>query len=151
QGSKPVLCRTPGERAPISCRATSERLEPLGRCAASSEEFPMDARETIRDVSLIQFGIGQPVPRSEDPRLLRGHGRYTDDVKLPNQAYAVMVRSRVAHGVLKGIDAAAARAMPGVLGVYTAADLTGFGTMKCLLPVKNRDGSPMHQPAYPAL
>jgi len=111
----------------------------------------MDARETIRDASLMQFGIGQPVPRSEDPRLLRGQGRYTDDLKLPNQAYAVMVRSRVAHGVLKGIDAAEARAMPGVLGVYTAADLTAFGTMKCLLPVKNRDGSPMHQPAYPAL
>ena len=63
-----------------------------------------------------RFAIGQPVPRNEDPILLRGEGRYTDDVSLPGQAYGVMVRSRHAHGVIRGIDTAAARAMPGVLG-----------------------------------
>jgi carbon-monoxide dehydrogenase large subunit len=60
-----------------------------------------------------RFAIGQPVPRSEDPVLLRGEGRYSDDVSLPGQAYAVMVRSHHAHGVIRGIDTAAAHAMPG--------------------------------------
>ena len=67
--------------------------------------------------AIAKFGIGQPVLRTEDPNLVRGEGRYTDDVALPGQAYAVMVRSRHAHGVIRGIDTAAARAMPGVLGV----------------------------------
>ena len=53
--------------------------------------------------------IGQPVPRSEDPGLLRGEGRYTDDVNEPNQAYAYIVRSSHAHGVLKKIDVEAAK------------------------------------------
>ena len=70
----------------------------------------------------MKFGIGQPVPRQEDPTLLKGQGRYTDDMNLPNQAYAVMVRSQVAHGVLKGIDTEEAKTMPGVLGVWTGAD-----------------------------
>src|SRR2546426_12730076 len=70
-----------------------------------------------------RFAIGQPVPRSEDPVLLRGEGHYADDVSLPGQAYAVMVRSHHAHGVIRGIDSAAARAMPAVLAIYTAADL----------------------------
>jgi aerobic carbon-monoxide dehydrogenase large subunit len=113
----------------------------------------MDVREVPQDWSLGKFGIGQPVPRSEDPYLLRGEGRYTDDVNLPSQAHAVMVRSRHAHGTLRRIDAAAARAMPGVLGVFTGADLAaaGYGTLKCLLPAANRDGTPMRQPAWPAL
>src|SRR3954447_25260501 len=59
-----------------------------------------------------RFAIGQPVPRSEDPVLLRGEGRYSDNVSLPGQAYAVMVRSHYAHGTIRGIDTAAARAMP---------------------------------------
>ncbi len=113
----------------------------------------MDARYPVEDSSERQYGIGQPVPRSEDPYLLRGEGRYTDDVKLPSQAYAVMVRSRHAHGRLKSIDARAARAMPGVLAVVTGEELAaaGYGTLKCLLPAANRDGTPMRQPAWPAL
>ena len=59
-------------------------------------------------LSDMKFGVGQPVSRKEDPVLLRGQGRYTDDINLPGQAYAVMVRSKIAHGLLKGIDAAAA-------------------------------------------
>jgi carbon-monoxide dehydrogenase large subunit len=113
----------------------------------------MDARDVTRDEGLMKFGIGQPVPRSEDPRLLRGEGRYTDDIKLAGQAYAVIIRSRHAHGIIRGIDSAEARGMPGVLGIYTGADLdaAGFGTLKCMLPASNRDGSPMHQPAWAAL
>src|SRR5215212_7999488 len=97
------------------------------------------------DLALMKFGVGQPVPRMEDPTLLRGEGRYTDDNNLPGQAYAVMVRSRIAHGVLKGIDSKAALAMPGVLAVLTHADLAaaGFGPLKCPMNIPDRNGKPM--------
>ncbi|MGE0580424.1 MAG: xanthine dehydrogenase family protein molybdopterin-binding subunit [Geminicoccaceae bacterium] len=101
----------------------------------------------------LKFGIGQPVPRQEDPTLLRGQGRYTDDLNLPNQAYCVMVRSQVAHGTINGIDVAEARGMPGVLGVWTGADLdaAGYGPLKTLIPVPNRDGTPMKTPVRHSL
>src|ERR1700745_1992693 len=101
--------------------------------------------------ALMKFGIGQPVPRSEDPILVRGEGSYTDDRQLEGGAYAVMGRSRVPHGVIKTIETSAARSMPGVLGVYTGADLAGYGLLKCIVPFKNRDGSPMRPPPRPAL
>jgi carbon-monoxide dehydrogenase large subunit len=97
------------------------------------------------------FSIGQPVPRAEDPKLLRGQGRYTDDIDLPGQAYAVIVRSRHAHGRIKSIDTAAARQMPGVLAVYTGEDVKQYGTLKSALPFKNRDGSDMKKPGRSAL
>ncbi len=105
------------------------------------------------ELALMKFGVGQPVPRKEDPTLLRGQGRYTDDISLPGQAYAVMVRSRIAHGVLKGIDMTAARAMPGVLAILTHADLeaAGQGPMKCGMNIPQRDGSPMKTPPRPSL
>ena len=111
----------------------------------------MDDQTTETALSLTKFGIGQPVQRSEDPKLVRGEGRYTDDISVPGQAYAVMVRSSVAHGVIRGIDTAAAKAMPGVLAVYTAADLAGYGGLKCNLPLKSRDGSPIRYTPRPAL
>ena len=113
----------------------------------------MDVRDTSHEWSLQKFGIGQPVPRKEDPKLLRGEGRYTDDVSLPGQAYAAIVRSRYAHGIIRGIDAEEACAMPGVLAVYTAADIdaAGFGTFKCVIGFPNRDGTPMRAPAWTAL
>src|SRR5437588_6078480 len=100
-----------------------------------------------------RFAIGQPVSRSEDPVLLRGRGRYSDDVNLPGQAYAVMVRSPHAHGVIRGLDAIAARAMPGVLAVYTAADLAagGIGPLPPRQVMNNRDGTPMLSPVRYAL
>ncbi|HTV46167.1 MAG TPA: xanthine dehydrogenase family protein molybdopterin-binding subunit [Stellaceae bacterium] len=100
-----------------------------------------------------KFAIGQPVPRSEDPVLLRGEGHYSDDISLPGQAYAVMVRSPVAHGVLRGIDTAAAKAMPGTLAVYTAADLlaAGIGPLPERQVMNNRDGTPMLAPTRYAL
>jgi aerobic carbon-monoxide dehydrogenase large subunit len=99
-------------------------------------------------LALTKFGVGQPVPRMEDPTLLRGQGRYTDDQNLPGQAYAVMVRSRIAHGILKSIDSKAARKMPGVLAILTYADIAaaGFGPMKCGMNIPQRDGSPMKTP-----
>src|SRR5262245_14888678 len=102
-------------------------------------------------MALQKFGVGQPVPRNEDPTLVRGEGRYTDDVSLPGQAYAVIVRSTHAHGIIRKIDTAEARAMPGVLAAYTGADLTGYGGLKCFPPLKNRDGTPMKKPLRPAL
>jgi carbon-monoxide dehydrogenase large subunit len=99
----------------------------------------------------MKFGIGHPVARTEDPVLVRGAGRYTDDIALAGEAHAVIVRSRIAHGVIKRIDTSAACRMPGVLGVYTGADLTGYGTLKCIVPFSNRDGTPMKAPPRPAL
>ncbi|HWI36411.1 MAG TPA: xanthine dehydrogenase family protein molybdopterin-binding subunit [Burkholderiales bacterium] len=95
--------------------------------------------------------IGDSVPRTEDPTLLSGKGRYTDDVNEPGQAYAYIVRSQHAHGVLKGINAEAAKAMPGVLAVYTAADLAAYGPHKCALDFKMRDGTPMKRPVRKSL
>src|SRR3984893_2376521 len=63
-------------------------------------------------LAIMKSAVGQPVARTEDPILVRGQGRYTDDLNLPGQAYAVMVRSRIAHGVIKGIDISAAAGMP---------------------------------------
>ena len=111
----------------------------------------MNLQNDPQSFALMKFGIGQPVPRTEDPILVRGEGCYTDDVKLAGEVYAVMVRSRVAHGVIKGIDTAAARGMPGVLDVYTGADLAAYGTLKCIIAFNNRDGTPMKRPPRPAL
>ena len=111
----------------------------------------MDDRTTQAALSLTKFGVGQPVRRSEDPKLVRGEGRYADDVNAPGQAYAVMVRSRDAHGIIRSIDADAARKMPGVLAVLTAADLAAYGPFKCTMPLKNRDGSPIRYTPRPAL
>ncbi len=94
-----------------------------------------------------RFAIGQPVSRKEDPVLLRGEGRYTDDISLPGQVYGVMVRSRYAHGILRGIDSTEAKALPGVLGIFTAADLkaAGIGPMQAATN-KNHDGSAAPKP-----
>ena len=104
-------------------------------------------------IALQKYGVGQPVRRKEDDTLVRGHGKYTDDFNLPGQAYAWIVRSSHAHGVLRGINAEAARAMPGVLGVWTGADLVaaGYAPFTCGLPLKNRDGSPLLQTNRTAL
>jgi carbon-monoxide dehydrogenase large subunit len=111
----------------------------------------MDDRTTDASLSLTKFGVGQPVRRTEDPTLVRGEGRYTDDINVPGQLYAVMVRSSVAHGVIKSVDTAAAKAMPGVRAVLTGADLAGYGGLKCNLPLKSRDGSPIRYKPRPAL
>ena len=93
-----------------------------------------------------RYGVGQPVHRTEDPVLLRGEGRYTDDLNEPGQLYAWMVRSPHAHGVIRGIDTTAAKEMPGVVAIYVGDDLKAYGPHKCALDFKNRDGSPMRKP-----
>src|SRR5262245_11309330 len=111
----------------------------------------MDDRTTETALSLTKFGIGQPVRRTEDPRLVRGEGSYTDDLTRPGEAYAVMVRSREPHGMIRAIDTRSAKGMPGVLAVYIAADLSGYGPLKCNLPLKSRDGSAIRYTPRPAL
>ena len=68
--------------------------------------------------------FGQPIKRNEDPRLLTGLATFTDDVHLPGMLHVAFVRSQVAHGRIRSIDTAAARTMPGVVAVYTAACLS---------------------------
>src|ERR1700719_2784626 len=70
-----------------------------------------------------KFGIGQPVPRVEDPRFITGRGRYVDDIDLPHQCYGVVVMSPHAHARIKRVDTAKAKAAEGVLAVLTAADV----------------------------
>ena len=99
-----------------------------------------------------KFAIGQPVSRKEDPMLLRGEGRYSDDLNLPGQLYAVVVRSRHAHGILNGVDTAEAATMPGVKLILTAKDLKagGINVMQAAAG-KNRDGSATPRPPQTAL
>jgi carbon-monoxide dehydrogenase large subunit len=100
-----------------------------------------------------EFGIGQPLSRFEDKRLLRGAGRFIDDVTLPRQGYAYILRSPHAHARITRLDPAAATAAPGVLGIFTEADLAadGLGANAPTLPRKRPDGSPMFWRAHPGL
>jgi carbon-monoxide dehydrogenase large subunit len=106
-----------------------------------------------KEIALGQFGIGQAVRRKEDVRFITGTGRFTDDVSRPRQAYAYFLRSPHAHARLVTIDSAAAKAAPGILAVYTYADIAaaGLGLIKCAAPVKNRDGSDYVNPGRPQL
>src|SRR6266581_4647073 len=101
----------------------------------------------------MKFGIGQPMRRHEDLRLITGRGRYTDDIILPRMTHAFVLRSPVAHAHIKRIDAAAARRMPGVLFVATGEDVRadGLGDVPCMVPLVNRDGTPRHDTPRPVL
>jgi carbon-monoxide dehydrogenase large subunit len=96
-----------------------------------------------------KFGLGQPVTRREDPRLVTGRGRYAADVSLPGQAYAAILRSPHAHAELAAIDVEAARAVPGVLAVWIAQDAAddGLGDIRNAIPVHDREGRPLIRPA----
>ncbi len=100
-------------------------------------------------LAFVKFGVGQPVPRKEDPTLLRGQGRYTDDINLAGPglcgdgAQPQRARSPEGHRHVRG-----ASDMPGVLAILTAADLdeAGFGPLMCPLNIPQRDGTPMKTP-----
>jgi carbon-monoxide dehydrogenase large subunit len=113
----------------------------------------MDGPTDLTRFAQEKYAVGQPVARKEDPVLLRGEGRYSDDLNLPGQAHAVMVRSNTAHGVLRSIDTEAAKAMPGVLAVLTGRDLeaAGLGTMPQGMSLKMRDGGKMPKPVQAIL
>ena len=113
------------------------------------------------------FGIGKPVPRKEDRRLLTGQGRFSDDVDMAGQAHAFVLRAALAHAHIMDIDTTAAKAAPGVLAVLTGADVKadGLGPMPCdhtmmvppnappspEPPLVNRDGSPIPDTIMPLL
>src|SRR5882672_8576760 len=104
-------------------------------------------------ITVQKFAMGQSVSRLEDPRLVQGLGRYSDDVNLPRQAYAVVVRSPHAHARIRSIDPAAALRAPGVLAVLTGADLAadGLGDLPTDGSRKRRDGTPAFPTPRPAL
>jgi aerobic carbon-monoxide dehydrogenase large subunit len=99
------------------------------------------------------YGIGQSVLREEDPRLLRGRGRYVDDMKLPNEARAVVLRSPHAHARIVSIDTRNAKQMPGVLAVLTGDDLRarGLGAQRPMVPRKRSSGAPAYVTPQPIL
>ena len=101
----------------------------------------------------LKFGVGQSVSRKEDPRLLRGEGRFTDDLNIPGQAYGVVVRSPYPHAVLKFVETDEASTAPGVLAVYTGADLAaaGYGHHLFRMEINNRDGSATFAPPWAPL
>ena len=96
-------------------------------------------------------GIGASSKRREDVRFLTGNGRYTDDFNISGQAHAYFLRSEIAHGALKSINASKAEAMPGVLAVFTGKDFEGVGGLPCGWLITDRNGEPMKEPAHPVL
>ena len=104
-------------------------------------------------VTVERFAIGQSVRRLEDPHLVQGLGQYSDDVRLPRQAHAIVVRSTHAHARIRRIDASAALGSPGVLAVLTGADLAadGLGDLPTDASRKRRDGTPAFTTPRPAL
>jgi len=97
--------------------------------------------------------IGARVARKEDYRLLTGSGQYTDDIVLPNQTYAVFVRSPHAHAKIKSINTAKAKASPGVVAVFTGDDLAAakVGGLPCGWLITDVNGQPMKEPPHPCL
>src|SRR5215475_1711360 len=110
-------------------------------------------RQASRRQKMGEFALGQAVPRFEDPRLLRGGGRYVDDMVLPRMAFGHVLRSPHAHARIRSIDTTAAKAAPGVLAVLTGADweASGWRDLPSATGNRRRDGSPAHRPRYPAL
>jgi aerobic carbon-monoxide dehydrogenase large subunit len=100
-----------------------------------------------------QFAIGQAVPRFEDPRLVKGAGRYIADMVFPGMAHGYVLRSPHAHARIRSINTANAKAAPGVLAVFSGADYkaAGFGDLPVPGGLKRRDGAPGYRPRYPAL
>ena len=98
-------------------------------------------------------GIGDAVKRKEDKRFTTGKGKYTDDVRNDNQAYAAFVRSPHAHALVTNIDGSAALAMDGVIDVLNGEQLTGdgIGNIICGWAITSKDGSPMNMGAWSAL
>ena len=100
-----------------------------------------------------EFAIGQPVPRFEDPRLVKGAGRYVADMMFPGMAFGYVLRSPHAHARIRSIDTSKAKAVPGVLAVLTSADYkaAGFGDLPVPGGLQRRNGAPGYRPRYPAL
>ncbi len=113
----------------------------------------MNIRVDDEQLATMKFAVGQPVRRNEDPRLVQGRGAYTDDINLAGQVYLAMVRSPQAHGKILSVDASAALDMPGVLAVYTGADLAkaGYSPYPFRVALNDRHGKPCMKPKRYAL
>jgi carbon-monoxide dehydrogenase large subunit len=96
-------------------------------------------------------GIGASVRRKEDLRFISGHGNYTDDINRPGQLYAYIKRSDRPHARIASIDTKAAQASPGVVAVFTGADMANIGGLPCGWQIHSKDGSPMAEPKHPVL
>ena len=108
----------------------------------------MNAPATQFDPDSARFGTSRSQKRLEDDRLLKGEGRYSEDLNCPGQAWLVMVRSPYAHARISGIDTASATSAAGVLGVFTMADLKAAGVGHIPFPplFKQANGDPMAAP-----
>jgi len=95
--------------------------------------------------------IGQSILRKEDVRFLTGVGQYTDDVNPPHHTHAHFLRSPHAHAKIGKIDLSKAKSAPGVVAIYTAADLTGVNGLPCGWLITGSDGQPMKEPPHPVL
>ena len=95
--------------------------------------------------------IGKSVKRVEDKRFTTGNGKYTDDIVLPHQTYASFVRSPYAHAKIIKVDTHAAKDMPGVIAVYTGADVAGVNGVPCGWQVNFKNGDTMKEPKHPLL
>ena len=102
---------------------------------------------------MIENGIGASVRRKEDHRFITGKGQYVDDINRPNQLYAAIVRSPLAHARINGVDTSEALAVPGVKAVLTGADMAAdeIGSLPCGWGIHSKDGSPMVEPGHPPL
>jgi carbon-monoxide dehydrogenase large subunit len=95
--------------------------------------------------------IGKSIKRVEDKRFTTGHGQYTDDIVLPHQTYAAFVRSQYAHAKILSVDTSAAKAMSGVVAIYTGADVAAVNGVPCGWQVNFKNGNAMKEPKHPLL
>jgi aerobic carbon-monoxide dehydrogenase large subunit len=103
------------------------------------------------DTTALASTIGQPVLRKEDARFLTGTGQYTNDVSMPRQTCAYFLRSPHAHAAIRSIDVVKAKTLPGVVEIFTGADLTGVNGLPCGWLITGTDGKPMNEPPHPVL
>src|ERR671929_1291782 len=93
--------------------------------------------------------VGRPLKRFEDPRLVTGQGSFVDDLHLPGMLHAVVLRSPHAHARILSLDAAPARALPGVAAVLTASDIAG--AVRDIPPRPTRELEGLQVPEHPVL
>jgi len=98
------------------------------------------------NAKLAAVWVGKKLKRKEDPRLIQGTSHYTDDLKLPRMLFCAFTRSPMAHAEIRAIRTDAARALPGVVGVFTAHDLTGLGMVPCAIQMPG-----LNLPPHPVL
>ena len=112
---------------------------------------PRKMRAKGGNMNVMFEGIGASVRRKEDLRFISGHGHYVDDMNRPGQLHAIFRRSDRPHARIVSIDTKAAAAAPGVVAVFTAADLAKIGGVPCGWQIHSKDGSPMAEPKHPVL